>query len=322
MKKILVTGGAGYIGSHTCKLLAQAGYEPVTFDNLSTGHKEFVKWGPLVVGNLHDTVKLVKTLLEHAPLSVIHFAGSAYVGESVTNPFKYYKNNVGGTLSLLEAMRQSSVSNIVFSSTCATYGIPNEPTISESCSQLPINPYGRSKLMIEQILGDLASKQELNHICLRYFNAAGADKDGEIGEKHDTETHLIPLAVLSAFGGDVLHVFGTDFPTKDGTAIRDYVHVEDLGRAHILAVEHLLTGGSSEYINLGTGRGNSVNEIITELKKQGLKVNAKKSTRRYGDPVHLVANASKANQVLNWKAEYTDIGKILETAVLWHKKNV
>ena len=321
MKKILVTGGAGYIGSHTCKLLSISGYEPVTYDNLSTGNEEFVKWGPLVVGDLHDTDKLIQTLKTYKPIAVIHFAASAYVGESVTNPFKYYKNNVGGTLCLLDSMRQVEVSSLVFSSTCATYGVPDVKFISETCPQNPINPYGQSKLMIEQILRDLSSRGEIKQICLRYFNAAGADKLGEIGEKHNLETHLIPLAVRSAMGGSLLNVFGTDFPTPDGTAVRDYVHVEDIGRAHILSVEYLLAGGTSDYINLGTGRGNSVREIISSLQALGVNVNAKDAPKREGDPAHLVADASKAKKVINWYPEYVDIKETLKTAVDWHQKN-
>lgn len=320
MNKILVTGGAGYVGSHTCKLLAISGYEPVCYDNLSTGHAEFVKWGPLEVGDLHDTAKLAQVLKTHRPVAVIHFAASAYVGESVTNPFKYYRNNVGGTLSLLEAMRATGVDKIVFSSTCATYGMPNATPISEDCPQYPINSYGQSKLMIERVLSDLSGRGELAQISLRYFNAAGADKDGEIGEKHDPETHLIPLAIRSAQGGAPLNVFGTDFPTPDGTAVRDYIHVEDLGRAHILALEHLLSGGASNFMNLGTGTGNSVREIVTTLQKLGLPVNAIDAPRRPGDPAFLVADATKAKQLLRWEPTYTNIEEILGTAITWHKR--
>lgn len=321
MNKILVTGEAGYIGSHTSKLLAAAGYEPICYDNLSTGHSEFVKWGPLEIGDLHDTDRLTQVLKAYRPVAVIHFAASAYVGESVTNPFKYYRNNVGGTLSLLEAMRATGIDKIVFSSTCATYGMPNVNPISEDCPQYPINPYGQSKLMIERILSDLSDRGELAQISLRYFNAAGADKDGEIGEKHDPETHLIPLAIRSAQGGAPLNVFGTDFPTPDGTAVRDYIHVEDLGRAHILALEHLLSGGASNFMNLGTGTGNSVREIVTTLQKQGLPVNAIDAPRRPGDPAFLVADATKAKRLLRWEPRYTNIEEILKTAITWHERN-
>lgn len=318
MKKVLVTGGAGYVGSHTCKLLAAAGYEPIAYDNLSTGYADAVKWGPLVIGNLHDTPRLSDTLKKFHPFAVIHFAASAYVGESVTNPFKYYQNNIGGTLSLLEAMRSQNLDKIVFSSTCATYGMPNLKVISERCLQQPINAYGQSKLMIEKILDDLANQGQLKHICLRYFNAAGDDKDGEIGERHDPETHLIPLAIRSAFGGPELKVFGTDFDTPDGTAVRDYVHVEDLGRAHILAVEYLLSGGSSDFINLGSGQGHSVRQIISSLKELGVPVRSTDAPRRMGDPAFLVADSSKAKAVLNWQAQYIQIADILKTAIRWH----
>ena len=321
MKTILVTGGAGYVGSHTCKLLASAGYELITYDNLSTGHADAVKWGPLITGNLHDTQKLSDTLKQYQPLAVIHFAASSYVGESVTNPFKYYQNNVGGTLSLLEAMRSQNVDKIVFSSTCATYGMPDLKVISEQCPQHPINAYGQSKLMIEKILCDLANQEQLKHICLRYFNAAGDDKDGQIGERHDPETHLIPLAIRSAFGGSELKIFGADFATPDGTAVRDYTHVEDLARAHTLAVEHLLSGGSSDYINLGTGQGHSVRQIISSLKELGVPVRSSDAPRRAGDPAYLVADSSKAKAVLNWQAQYTQIEDILKTAINWHQEH-
>lgn len=321
MKKVLVTGGAGYIGAHTSKLLAASGYEPVCYDNLSTGHADFVKWGPLEIGDLHDLEKLTRVISSYQPIAVIHFAASAYVGESIVKPLKYYRNNVGGTLSLLEAMRLSGLENIVFSSTCATYGTPTAKLLSESCPQIPINPYGHSKLLIEQILRDLSARVGLNHISLRYFNAAGADKDGEIGEKHDPEPHLIPLAIRSAIGGPALKIFGTDFPTPDGTAVRDYIHVEDLGRAHILALEYLLAGGTSDFVNLGTGTGNSVREIETCLQRLGVPVNSTDGPRRAGDPAFLVADATKAKQILEWQANYTEIEEILRTAINWHKKN-
>ena len=321
MKHILVTGGAGYVGSHTCKLLAAAGYEPVTYDNLSTGHADVVKWGPLVEGNLHDIDKLCATLKQYQPLAVIHFAASAYVGESITNPFKYYQNNVGGTLSLLEAMRSQQINRIVFSSTCATYGTPNLKVITEECPQNPINPYGQSKLMIEKILSDLTSRGNLAQISLRYFNAAGDSKDCEIGERHNPETHLIPLAIRSALGGDELKVFGTDFDTPDGTAVRDYIHVEDLGAAHILAVEHLLSEGGSHFVNLGTGKGHSVREILSALQQLGIKVVAKDAQKRDGDPAYLVADSTKAKSLLGWEPQYIQIQDILKTAINWHQQH-
>jgi len=318
MRKILVTGGAGYIGSHTCKALAASGYLPVCYDNLSTGHRDFVRWGPLEVGDLHDTVRLQAVLEQHQPLAVIHFAASAYVGESIGNPFKYYQNNVGGTLSLLEAMRRAGPSSIVFSSTCATYGTPQGATITEQCPQQPINPYGRSKLMIERMLADLGACGELRYMALRYFNAAGADRQREVGERHFPETHLIPLAIGSAGAGAPLGIFGGDFPTADGTAVRDYIHVEDLALAHVLAVEHLLDGGASQQINLGTGRGSSVREIVTALHRLGIGVRTLEAPRREGDPACLVADAAKARTLLGWQPRYTDIEEILDTAVAWH----
>lgn len=320
MKTVLVTGGAGYIGAHTCKRLFNAGYNPITYDNLSTGHKEFVKWGELVVGDLHDTEKLTKTLMHYEPIAVIHFAASAYVGESVENPFKYYRNNVGGTLSLVEAMISAQVKHLVFSSTCATYGVPNKELIDELTSQQPINPYGRSKLMIEQILQDLSSRNQISYVALRYFNAAGADSGAEIGEWHEPETHLIPLAIRSASGGTKLKVFGTDFPTPDGTAVRDYIHVEDLADGHIRALEYLIASGLSDAVNLGTGCGSSVNEVIKTLQEIGIDVVFEKAARRAGDPAFLVADNSKAARLLNWKAN-ADIAATLRSALAWHKKH-
>jgi UDP-glucose-4-epimerase GalE len=319
--KILVTGGAGYIGSHTSKRLVANGFEPICYDNLSTGHREFVKWGPLEFGHLHDTSLLIKVLEKYKPIAVIHFAASAYVGESITDPFKYYRNNVGGTLSLLEAMQKTNTRRIVFSSSCATYGAPNLHLIDELCPLLPINPYGQSKLMIEKILFDLAMQNKISQVSLRYFNAAGADYDCEIGENHEPETHLIPLAIHSALKGSLLKIFGIDFSTPDGTAIRDYVHVEDLADAHIKAVELLQSNLKSECINLGTGKGYSVKEIIKSLEELGLNVNYESSYRRQGDPAYLVANPQKALDILNWKPKYIDIKDILSSAIKWHKLN-
>lgn len=317
---VLVTGGAGYIGSHTCKLLASHGYNPIVYDNLSTGFADSVKWGPLIVGDLGNTILLSETFKKFKPLAVIHFAASAYVGESVEKPFQYYKNNVGGTLSLIEAMRAQGIETIVFSSTCATYGVPDLRLINENCPQNPINPYGQSKLMIERILADLSTRGELRQISLRYFNAAGDDRDCEIGERHEPETHLIPLAIRSSFGGKQLKVFGTDFATPDGTAVRDYIHVDDLGRAHILALEHLLSGGGSNFINLGTGEGHSVRQIISALDELGVQVRSSDAPRRPGDPPFLVADVAKAKSILGWDAQLTDIKEILKTAINWHRK--
>jgi len=320
-KSILVTGGAGYIGSHTCKLLSNFGFQPVTYDNLSNGHRELVKWGPLVVGDLGETQKLVETMMQYKPLAVIHFAANAYVGESILNPLKYYKNNVGGTLSLLEAMKIVGISKMVFSSTCATYGTPVSLPISESTPQMPINPYGESKLIIEKVMFDLSKRKELDYVSLRYFNAAGADRDAEIGEFHEPETHLIPLAIRSALDGETLNINGGDFQTIDGTAIRDYVHVEDLANGHLGALKYLISGGASDVFNLGTGKGTSVLEVIHSLEKMGIVVKYSVKERRPGDPACLVANADKAAKILGWKPEYLDISKILKTAIAWHLRN-
>lgn len=320
MKRVLVTGGAGYIGAHTCKKLFNSGYVPVTYDNLSTGHKDFVRWGDLVVGDLRDTEKLTKVLAQYEPVAVIHFAASTFVGESIANPFKYYRNNVAGTLSLLEAMMNVQLRHLVFSSTCAIYGIPDKNLIDESTAQHPINPYGRSKLMVEQILRDMSSSNQLSYVALRYFNAAGADRDLEIGELHDPETHLIPLAIRSAQGDSKLRVFGTDFDTPDGTAIRDYIHVDDLASGHVRALEYLMSGGQSEAINLGTGRGTSVREIIQSLQEIGVDVVFENAGRRQGDPAFLVADNSKAARLLDWTAQTPSIKETLESAVAWHKR--
>jgi len=321
MVKVLVTGGAGYIGAHTCKLLAQSGYRPVVYDNLSTGHAHFVKWGPLEEGDLHDTEHLTAVLRIHNPKAVIHFAASAYVGESMANPFKYYKNNVWGTLSLLDAMRAADVRDIVFSSSCATYGNPDTEFIVETTPQTPISPYGQSKLMIEQILRDLAARGQIRQVSLRYFNAAGADPNREIGEDHDPETHVIPLAIQAGMGGKRFRIFGEDFPTRDGTCERDYIDVNDLASAHVAALAHLLKGGASDFINLGTGRGVTVAELVAALQILGFDLKAERAPRREGDPARLIANVQKAADVLNWRAQYLDIKEILAHALAWQNKN-
>jgi len=318
---ILVTGGAGYIGAHTCKELATRGYLPVVYDNLSTGHAEFVKWGPLVIGDISDSKKLTKTIREFQPSAVIHFAANAYVEKSFNDPLGYYINNVSGTISLLESMRTQGINRMVFSSTCATYGTANENALlTEDTPQLPTNPYGRSKLIIEQILADLSIHKNFRSVCLRYFNAAGADSDGEIGEWHEPESRLIPVAIESSLGGQPLQVFGIDFPTLDGTAVRDYVHVSDLARGHVLAIEHLLSGKGSECINLGTGHGTSVKVIISTLEALDIKVRYQYADRRFGDPAFLVAEVTKASRVLGWSPQYTNLQDLLKTAISWHKR--
>ncbi len=321
-KHILVTGGAGYIGSHTCKLLAAEGYVPVSYDNLVYGHEHAVKWGPLEIGDLNDKARLDEVLAKYKPLAVVHFAAYSLVGESVSNPSKYYANNFGGTLSLLDAMRDAGIDKIVFSSTCATYGVPEELPIRETTPQNPINPYGKSKLMMEQMLLDFDSAYDIRHVALRYFNACGADHDGEIGEEHEPETHLIPR-ILMSLTGDVpeLTVFGTDYPTPDGTCIRDYIHVEDLAHGHLLALEHLFKGGQSDVFNLGTGDGFSVKQIIDAVERvTGKTVPLKYGDRRPGDPPTLTANVSKAKDGLGFETNVSSVDYIVETAWTFHLK--
>ena len=320
---ILVTGGAGYIGSHACKALAKAGYLPVAYDNLVYGHRWAVKWGPLEKGDIADREKLESVVDKYNPIAVMHFAAYAYVGESVENPSKYYHNNVAGTLTLLEAMRGRGIDKIIFSSTCATYGMPEQIPIQEDHSQNPINPYGRSKLMIEWMLQDYAAAYNLKYVLLRYFNAAGADLDAEIGENHDPETHLIPLVLDTALGKrDHIEIYGTDYETPDGTCIRDYIHVSDLADAHLLALEYLLNGGKSESFNLGNGNGFSVREVIaTALKIAGCDIVCVESKRRVGDPSTLIASSDKIQKELRWRPVFKSLDSIIETAWRWHKVN-
>lgn len=316
MKKVLVTGGAGYIGSHTCKRLAKQGYVPIVYDSLVHGHRHSVRWGPLVVGDIRDQSKLEETLREYQPEAVIHFAALAYVGESVLDPAKYYLNNVGGTLSLLNAMKATGVTTLVFSSTCATYGIPKELPISEDSPQNPINPYGRSKLMIEQILADYRRAYGLKYAALRYFNACGADPEGELGEWHDPETHLIPRALLAVMG-KIPHVdlYGEDYPTPDGSCIRDYIHVMDLADGHIKSLSALQKANTSFCINLGTGKGYSVHEVLSAIARvTGREVPVKKGARREGDPPSLYANPSKGQKLLGLQPQFSDLDTILSTA--------
>ncbi|MDX9767331.1 MAG: UDP-glucose 4-epimerase GalE [Ectothiorhodospiraceae bacterium] len=319
---VLVTGGAGYIGSHACKALAAAGYLPVAFDSLEYGHEWAVQWGPFEHGHLEDRERLREVMQRHAPQAVMHFAAYAYVGESVTDPARYYRNNVAGTLTLLEAMREHDIRRIVFSSTCATYGNPLTPLLAEDHPQNPINPYGRSKLMIEQILADFAAAYGLRYAALRYFNAAGADPEARIGEDHDPETHLIPLAIAAALGGTPLRVFGNDYPTPDGTAIRDYIHVDDLADAHVAALGRLEAKDECLALNLGTGRGHSVREVIDAVEKvSGQKVPHTDAARRAGDPPQLVADATLAKDMLHWQARYTSLEDIVATAWRWHGRS-
>ncbi len=319
---VLIVGGAGYIGSHTAKSVAKAGFTPVVFDNLVHGHAWAVKWGPLVEGDLSDAALVGRVLREHSVTAVIHFAAYAYVGESVTNPRKYFRNNVVCTLNLLDAMVDAGVRDIVFSSTCATYGEPREVPISEAHPQSPVNPYGESKLAVEKILHWYGVAYGTRFAALRYFNAAGADPDGELGEDHDPETHLIPLAIAAALGhGGELSIFGTDYPTPDGTAVRDYIHVADLADAHWSALSHLSRGGANLRLNLGTGRGHSVREVIAAVEKaSGRKVPTREVARRPGDPPALVADARAAASTLGWRPRHPELATIVEHALRWHAR--
>ena len=292
--RVLVLGGAGYIGAHTCKALSQSGYQPVAFDNLSTGHESFVRWGPLVRGDIRDSDAVLGALRAYTIDAVLHFAASAYVGESVSNPQKYYENNVGGTIALLGAMLKADCRKLVFSSSCAIYGEPDELPIREAAPKNPVNPYGASKLMVERILSDYALAHGLASMALRYFNAAGADPDGDIGELRDPETHLIPRAMMAIQGHiSDFAVFGNDYPTPDGTAIRDYVHVADLAAAHVAALQRLLQGKPGGAINLGTGRGYSVREVLAAIADvTGETLTILDAPRREGDPPVLVADSS------------------------------
>ncbi len=319
---VLVTGGAGYIGSHACKALARAGFRPIAYDNLVYGHADAVKWGPLVDGDIADGPRLRAVLSAERVVAVMHFAAFAYVGESMTDPAKYFRNNTVGTLTLLDSMRDVGVDRIVFSSTCATYGIPSEVPISESTPQRPVNPYGESKLMVERVLEWYDQAYETKSVCLRYFNAAGADLEGEIGESHDPETHLIPLAIKASLGqAPALRVFGTDYPTPDGTAMRDFIHVEDLADAHVRALRHLLHGGQSLKLNLGTGKGHTVREVVRAVERAtGRPVPVIEAPRRAGDPPALVADASQARLKLDWIPTRSDLDTIVTSAVRWHER--
>lgn len=322
MKHVLVTGGAGYIGSHACKALAGAGYVPVTFDNLVYGHEWAVKWGPLVRGDILDRTALDATIRQWQPVAVMHFAAFAYVGESVANPGKYYRNNVAGSLNLLEAMRDHGINKFIFSSTCATYGIPDVVPIPETLAQHPINPYGASKLMIEQMLRDFDAAHGLRSISLRYFNAAGADPDGETGESHDPETHLIPLVLDTAAGTrPEIVVFGEDYGTPDGTCIRDYIHVTDLADAHLRALVALESGQPTTAYNLGNGRGFSVKEVIDAARKvTGREIPVRYGGRRLGDPPRLVGDATRIRRELGWQPQHADLTEMIDTAWRWHQK--
>ena len=324
MKKsaVLVAGGAGYIGSHTCKALARAGRLPVVLDNLSQGHRAAVRWGPLVEGDIRDRAVVERTLREHRIGSVVHLAAYAYVGESMRDPGKYFGNNVTGSLALLEAMQLCGVERMVFSSTCATYGAPESLPIGEGHAQRPINPYGESKLFVERALHWYGAAHGLRSVALRYFNAAGADPDGELGEEHDPETHLVPLAIGAALGRrGPLQIYGTGYPTADGTAVRDYVHVADLADAHVRALDYLEAGGESTALNLGSGRGYSVRQIVAAVERiAGRELPRREAAPRPGDPPILFAEARRGRERLGWTPQHSDLDTIIATAWRWHTK--
>ena len=322
MDTVLVTGGAGYIGSHTCKALARSGFLPVTYDSLVTGNRWAMKWGPFEHGDLADRERLIDVIRAYAPKAVIHFAASAYVGESVTAPAKYYRNNVAGTLSLLECLRLSDCKRLVFSSSCATYGIPDRLPISETSTQAPINPYGWTKLIVEQMLQDYSRAYGFAHVALRYFNAAGADPENEVGECHDPETHLVPLVLQAAADPQrPVTIFGSDYPTPDGTCIRDYIHVADLATAHVLALKYTADRTGFSAFNLGTGNGYSIKKIIETVKRvTNLAVATSQGPRRVGDPAELVASATKAGEVLGWTPQHSEIDTIVQTAWAWMRR--
>lgn len=321
MQKILVTGGAGYIGSHACKALSGAGYLPVTFDNLSTGWADAVKFGPLEKGDLTDRSRLDEVFAEHKPAAVMHFGALSDVGQSVRAPGLYWHNNVTGSLTLLEAMLHAGCSNIVFSSTCATYGDQDGVLLDETCAQHPINAYGASKRAIEDMLRDFGQSAGLRSVIFRYFNVAGADPDGEVGEFHRPETHLVPL-LLDAISGkrDALTIFGTDYETEDGTCIRDYVHVSDLVDAHILGLKHVLNESPSRVFNLGTGKGFSVREVIDQSRAvTNMPVPIVEGERRPGDCTMLVSGSQRAEQELGWVPKRSDMASMIRDAWNWHQ---
>jgi UDP-glucose-4-epimerase GalE len=319
-ESVLVTGGAGYIGSHASKALHRAGYNVIVFDNLIAGHRDAVRWGPFVEGDITDLAVVRQALREHKVSAVMHFAAFLDVGESVREPARYYRNNVVGALTVLEAMAAESVRRFVFSSTCATYGEPIETPIPETHPQRPINSYGESKLAVERALPHFERAYGIGSMALRYFNAAGADPDGEIGEDHAPEIHLIPRAIEAATGGRGLQVFGDDYPTPDGTCLRDYIHVTDLAEAHVRALQVLTETGRSDAYNLGTGTPHSVREVIEAVERvTGRPVPRTLAPRREGDPAALYAAPAKAQRELQWRPALGDLQSIVGTAWKWHQ---
>ncbi|KJC59519.1 UDP-glucose 4-epimerase [Bradyrhizobium sp. LTSPM299] len=320
MTSVLVTGGAGYVGSHSCKALAAAGLVPVTYDNLGRGHREAVKWGTLETGDIRDRERLDAVLRQHRPEAILHCAAIAYVGESVADPAIYYDNNVTGSQVVLEAARGAGIDCVVFSSSCTVYGLPAAMPVTEDMPCAPISPYGRTKMIVEGMLRDYGAAYGMRSIILRYFNASGADPDGETGEDHDPEPHLIPRALMAA-AGDLPHldILGADYPTPDGTAIRDYIHVSDLADAHVRALRDLLAGGASDTLNLGTGVGYSVSEIVAAVERITAKaVPVRTGPRRPGDPAALWAAPGRAQARLQCRLSHSDLDTIIATAWKWH----
>ncbi|WP_341704390.1 UDP-glucose 4-epimerase GalE [Ferrovibrio sp.] len=319
---ILVAGGAGFVGSHVCKALAAAGFRPVVYDDLSAGHEDAVRWGPLERGDIRDGGRLAAVLAQHRPMAALHFAARIEAGESMRDPGAFYAVNVGGTLSLLQALREAGIGICVFSSTAAVYGLPQSATLAESHPLLPVNPYGATKLAAERMLADFAYAHGSRFVALRYFNAAGADPDGELGERHDPETHLIPLVLQAAAGQrPQIAVYGTDYPTPDGTCIRDYVHVSDLAAAHVLALRHLLGGGDSARLNLGNGSGFSVRQVIDAARHvTGRAIPVQEAARRAGDPPVLVADAAQSRAVLGWQPQRAALETQIGDAWAWLRK--
>jgi UDP-glucose-4-epimerase GalE len=320
MANILVTGGAGYIGSHTCKQLAASGHTPIVYDNLSNGHRDAVRWGPFEAGDITDGARLRAVIQAHKPQAVIHFAGLIEVGLSVADPAAFYHANVNGSLTLLRALIDENVSSIVFSSTAAVYGQPETVPIPEDAPSIPINPYGETKHSVEEMLGYFGAAHGLRHAALRYFNAAGADPEGELGERHDPESHLIPLVLFAALGQRPhINIYGTDYPTPDGTAVRDYAHVADLARAHVAALDYLEKSPEPLVANLGTGTGYSVRQVIETCRRiTGRDIPAQDAPRRDGDPPELVAAVERAHARLGWRAQISDLDTIVATAWAWH----
>lgn len=321
MTNILVTGGAGYIGSHTCLALAEKGFTPVVYDNLVNGHREFVQWGPFEQGDVRDGERLDQVIDSYKPAAIVHFAGLIEVAESMTNPIAFFENNVSGSVTLFAAALRAGIDKIVFSSTCATYGIPQEIPMRESHPQLPISPYGTSKLLVERILRDLGTCQDLRSVILRYFNAAGADVKGRIGEWHSPESHVIPIAIDVARGKrSLFKIYGSDYPTADGTCIRDFIHVADLADAHARSIDYLLAGGTSIALNLGTGQGTSVKELVHAIETiSNIRLPIELATRREGDPPELVADNTKAKTTLRWQPVH-ELEDIVKSAWNWHRK--